>query len=98
MKTVQRNSTIILPKKAYHESSNVDDDDDDDDEGEFDLPVVKKKKRSVLTLRVVSTFTLILQNFYSQLGKNPIITEEGINKMAYAVETSIPKTIRRFVM
>ena len=80
-------------KKGYHEPSDV----DDDEEG-FDLPVVKKKKRSVLILRVVSTFTLI--NYYSQLGKNPIITEEGINKMAYTVETSVPKrlSIRRFVM
>lgn len=52
-------STNILPKKAYHESLNV----DDDDEEEFDVPVVKKKKRSVLILRVVSTFTLILHNF-----------------------------------
>jgi len=46
-------STIILPRKAYrksHESLDVDDDDDDE---EFDLPVVKKKKRSVI-LRVVS--------------------------------------------
>ena len=85
------NSTVILPKKAYHESLNVDDDE------EFDPPVVKKK-RYVLTLQVGSTFSLILQNFYSQLGKNPIVTEEGINKMAYAVETSVPKTIRRFVM
>jgi kinesin family member 20 len=34
-------------KKAYHESLDVDDDDDE----EFDLPVVKKKKRSVFILR-----------------------------------------------
>ena len=55
-------STIFLPKKAYHksqESLNVDD--NDDDEEEFDLPVVKKKKRSVLILQVASTLTLILQ-------------------------------------
>lgn len=59
-------STIILPKKAYHESLNVDDDE------EFDLPVVKKKKRSVLILQIVSTFILILHNFIANWERIPL--------------------------
>ena len=86
-------STIIPPKETYrksYKSLNVDDEED------FDLPVVKKKKRSVLIASCFNIYTNIAQ-FYSQLGKNPVINEEEINKIAYAVETSMPMTIKRFV-
>jgi hypothetical protein len=41
------NYAIILQRKECHKSHESLNADDDDDEGEFDLPVVKKKKRSV---------------------------------------------------
>jgi kinesin family protein 20 len=88
-------SSVILSEKAYRKAEPLNVHDEDEDE-EFDLPVVKKKKRSVI-LQVVSNFYTNIAHLYSQLGKNPVINEEGINKMAYAVETSVPKTIRRFV-
>lgn len=56
-------------RKAYrrksHESLNVDDDE------EFDLPVVKKKKRSVIS-RVVLAFRLIPHNFIANWGRIPL--------------------------
>lgn len=89
------NDTVI-PSKKTQKPLNADDDD------ELDLPIVKKKKRSVI-LQIVSTFYTNIVKFYSQLGKNPVITEEAINEIVYAVEKSVAETqdrggIRRFLL